>query len=93
MRVRTIRGRRYRLGLPARGQRTHSNAKTTRRMRSNVVTYVREKLWFRKLWEPRKSKSQGVRKLKVGNKRFASSEKGKQGAARTKKIKKFDVWK
>ena len=93
MRIRTTRGRRYRLGLPARNQRTHSNAKTTRRFRSVMVTYIKDKLWFRKLWEPRKSKGLGVRKAKIGNKKFMRSDKGKQGAVRTKKIKKFDVWK
>jgi hypothetical protein len=34
-----------------------------------------------------------VRKAKIGNKKFMRSDKGKQGAVRTKKIKKFDVWK
>ena len=93
MRIRTLRGRRYRLGLPARNQRTHSNAKTTRRLRSCVVTYVREKLWFRKLWEPRKSKPQSVKNHKAFNKRSSRSDKIKQANVRTKKIKKFDVWK
>jgi hypothetical protein len=92
MRIRTVRGRRYRLGLPARNQRTHSNARTTRRLRSYVVAYVRDKLWFRKLWEPRKSKSQSVKNHKVGNKRPSRLDKNKQGSVRTKKIKKFDVW-
>jgi hypothetical protein len=93
IKIRTMRGRRYRLGLPARRQRTHSNAKTTRRFRSALVSYVKEKLWFRKLWEPRKSKSSSVRKLRVVRKRSSKSDAPKRGVVRTKKVKKFDVWK
>jgi len=93
IKIRTMRGRRYRLGLPARRQRTHSNAKTTRRFRSALVAYVREKLWFRKLWEPRKSKSSSVKKLRTMRKRASKSVVSKHGVVRTKKVKKFDVWK
>ncbi len=40
LRIRHIRGLRYRLGLPSGGQRTHTNAATTRRMRNPVVAYL-----------------------------------------------------
>jgi hypothetical protein len=93
IKIRTVKGRRYRLGLPARNQRTHSNAKTTRRFRSNVVSYVKDKLWFRKLWEPRKSKSQAIRKLRVVRKKSAKVHQTKKATLKSKKNKKFDVWK
>lgn len=93
IKIRTLRGRKYRLGLPVRGQRTHSNAKTTRRFRSNIVSYVKDKLWFRKLWEPRKSKSQAIRKLKSLRKRTSKAQSGKKITTKAKKVKKFDVWK
>jgi len=92
IKIRTVVGRRYRLGLPARNQRTHSNAKTTRRFRSAVVSYVKDKLWFRKLWEPRKSKTQAVKKLRMVKKKSSKLQQGRKSSTKTKKTKKFDVW-
>jgi ribosomal protein S13 len=93
IKIRTLRGRRYRLGLPSRNQRTHSNAKTTRRFRATVVSYVKDKLWFRKLWEPRKAKSQALKKLRVVRKRSIKGHQTKKVALKKGKGKKFDVWK
>lgn len=39
--TRSYRGARYKLGLPARGQRTRSNANTTGRLRDAAATFVR----------------------------------------------------
>lgn len=36
---------RYRLGLPAHGQRTHSNAQTTRAFKNAIVRFVKARLW------------------------------------------------
>ena len=41
LRCRSFRGFRYRRGLPARGQHTHTNATTVVRVRDAVAAYVR----------------------------------------------------
>lgn len=47
--IRHYRGQRYRLGLPSRGQRTHTNAATTRHVRTTILTYIRSRYWFSRL--------------------------------------------
>lgn len=39
--TRSYRGSRYKLGLPARGQRTHTNANTTGRVRDAAAAFAR----------------------------------------------------
>ncbi len=90
--IRHHRGRRYRLGLPAHGQRTHSNAATTRHIRNATTEYLKANFWFKKLWEPRKRKLNAVRsRIKTQSKRSAKADKHKRGVLRSKK--KLDVWK
>ena len=90
LQIRHYRGRRYRLGLPARGQRTHSNAATTRRIRNAITEHLRERYWARKLWEPRKRKLPTLRsKYKSQSRRSVKADRHRRGVVRTKK--KFDV--
>ena len=92
LKIRHLRGRRYRLGLPAHGQRTHSNASTTRRIKNIVTEHIRSKYWFRKLWEARKRKTpMPKRRIKSQSRRSVKASKHKRGVTRTKK--KLDVWK
>ncbi len=93
LQIRHFRGQRYKLGLPARGQRTHSNAATSRRVRNAVATYLRTYYWFSRLWEPRKRPTLKVRsKFKSQSKRAAKAERHRKGVVRTKDLKKKDVW-
>lgn len=89
--IRHRKGRRFRLGLPARGQRTHSNAATTRRFRSAVVVYIKARYWAKRLWEARKRSLGGPRLRSKQPRRPAKVDKPKHGVVRSKKNKK-DVW-
>jgi hypothetical protein len=89
--IRHRKGRRFRLGLPARGQRTHSNAATTRRIRNVVISYIKARYWTKRLWEARKRKATTSRPKSKQLKRSSKADKPKQGVVRSKKNKK-DVW-
>lgn len=43
IKIRSYKSSRYKLGLPANGQRTHTNANTTGRVSDEAAKYVRKK--------------------------------------------------
>ena len=88
--VRAYRGARYKLGLPARGQRTRSNANTTGRLRDPAAAFVRRARLAPRVWEARKTSKFIPRKLH--KKRAGAKTKGAKGAPVRSK-KKVDVWK
>lgn len=87
--TRSYRGSRYKLGLPARGQRTHTNANTTGRVRDAAAAFARRQRVAPRLWEARKASKFIPRKL---HKKKATKGKAKAGAPVRSK-KKVDVWK
>ncbi len=52
--ARSYRSSRYKIGLPANGQRTHTNATTTGRVADEGARFVRKKGILPKIWESRK---------------------------------------
>ena len=94
LQVRSYRGSRYKLGLPANGQRTHTNANTTGRVTDQGARFIRTKGIVQRIWESRKpakfiskgARSKGPMK---GAKAKTTSKSGK--TIRSKK--KVDVWK
>jgi hypothetical protein len=91
VRVRAFRGTRYRLGLPARGQRTHTNACTTHRVRDAAARHIRAEFWVRRLWasviRPVLPTYSRYRSL---SKRALKAERHRRGVIRTQK--KPSVW-
>lgn len=91
--VRSYKSSRYKLGLPANGQRTHTNANTTGRLTDESAKFIRKKRLVIRIWESRKpakfvSKHSKTRASK-GAKAKLTSKSGK--TIRSKK--KVDVWK
>jgi|LauGreDrversion4_2_1035121.scaffolds.fasta_scaffold949292_1 hypothetical protein len=91
--VRSYKSSRYKLGLPANGQRTHSNANTTGRVADESAKFIRKKRLIIRIWESRKPAkfvSKNTRpKSGKGAKVKTTSKSGK--TIRSKK--KVDVWK
>ena len=87
--TRSYRGSRYKLGLPARGQRTHTNANTTGRVRDAAATFIRRQRIAPRVWEARKASRFVPRKLH--KKKGVKGSKAKGSTVRSKK--KVDVWK
>lgn len=90
---RSWRGRRYRLGLPARGQRTRSNCSTVKRHKDIASLYIKQRKWATTLWQG--SKKQNLTKknqTKGTSKRSIKAERHKKGVIRTKDLKKKTVW-
>ena len=85
--TRSYRGARYKLGLPARGQRTRSNANTTGRVRDSAALFVRRYRVAPRVWEARKACRFIPRKL---HKKKTPKGAAKKGAAVRSK-KKVDV--
>ena len=91
LKLRTYRGLRYRLGLPSRGQRTHTNAQTTTKHADSASAVLRRLYWRKRLWQVRavsratKSKQSrgGVKKQKITK---------KKGSVVRSKDKKKSVW-
>ena len=52
--IKCYRGRRHLLGLPVRGQRTRSNAKTARKLNTSVKRQKKQKLNKKKLYKKKK---------------------------------------
>jgi len=88
--TRSYRGSRYKLGLPARGQRTHTNASTTGRVRDAAAAFIRRNRVAPRVWEARKTSKFIPRSLH--RKKGAKGAKAKGGPAVRSK-KKVDVWK
>ncbi len=92
LRIRHWRGWRYRLGLSVKNQRTHSNSKTTRRMRSPITSILKRYYWTKRIWEARKRSQTLIKpKHRQTSKTKSKSEKSKKGVVRSK-TKKKDVW-
>ncbi len=92
LKLRTYRAIRYRLGLPSRGQRTHSNAQTVSRHKDQTVSILKNTLWRYRLWQTRSNtKSDDVKK---NNKNSKSKQKNlkKKGPVVRSKDKKKSVW-
>jgi hypothetical protein len=88
--TRSYRGSRYKLGLPARGQRTHSNASTTGRVRDAAALFVRRSRIVPRVWEARKANRFVPRSLH--KRKGPKGAKAKAGPVVRSK-KKVDVWK
>lgn len=92
LRIRSYRGNRYKLGLPARGQRSRTNASTAGRNRDQANLFVLNERWSRRLGEARKQPSTSVKKnlkrQKSGKKVDAKLRKNK-GTVRSKDKKKM----
>lgn len=86
--TRSYRGSRYKLGLPARGQRTHSNASTTGRIRDAAAVFVRRNRVAPRVWDARKTNKFVPRNLH--KKKSPKGAKAKAGAVVRSK-KKIDV--
>lgn len=90
---RSWRGRRYRLGLPARGQRTRSNNSTVKRHKDPASLYLKQRGWVRVIWQGAKKPSSLKKKQAKGvSKRALKAERHKKGVVRTKDLKKKTVW-
>lgn len=94
LQIRSYRSSRYKLGLPANGQRTHTNANTTGRATDPVARFIRRGGFVLKIWEARKpskfiSKAARRKTSSKGGKARNVTKSGK--TIRSKK--KVDVWK
>lgn len=94
LQTRSYKSSRYKLGLPANGQRTHTNANTTGRVSDEGAKFIRKKRIVARVWEARKPAkfvSKGTRGKGgiKGSKAKATTKSGK--TVRSKK--KVDVWK
>jgi hypothetical protein len=94
LQVRSYKSSRYKLGLPANGQRTHTNANTTGRVIDEGAKFIRKKGVVQRVWESRKpakfiSKGSRNKNALKGLKAKVTSKSGK--TLRSKK--KVDVWK
>lgn len=85
--TRSYRGSRYKLGLPAHGQRTHSNASTVGRVKDAAAAFIRRRRIAPRVWEARKAAKFVPRKL---HKKRTPGAKAKAGPAVRSK-KKVDV--
>ena len=54
LQVRSYKSSRYKLGLPANGQRTHTNANTTGRVIDEGAKFIRKRGVVQRVWESRK---------------------------------------
>ena len=54
LQTRSYKSSRYKLGLPANGQRTHTNANTTGRVSDEGAKFIRKKRIVARVWEARK---------------------------------------
>jgi hypothetical protein len=79
------------LGLPANGQRTHTNASSVSSHNDTTVSLLREVYWRKRLWQMRANPS--MVKSKQG-KHIKSKHKAikKKGPAVRSKDKKKSVW-
>lgn len=84
--TRSYKGSRYKLGLPSRGQRTHSNANTTGRVRDAAAAFLRKARLVPRVWEARKAAKFVPRKVRS---KKAPKAKTKGPVIRSKK--KVDV--
>lgn len=92
LKIRSYRGSRYKLGLPANGQRTHTNANTTGRVSDEASKFIRQKRVVLKIWEARKTTRyvpKSIKRKTAGSKTKNLTKGGK--VVRSKK--KVDVWK
>jgi len=93
LRLRTYRGLRHRLGLPGRGQRTHSNGATAGRHSDLASQVLRSIFWRGRLWQaratPRDNKQRGAKTTKKLGKAKGSKRKGPVVRS---KDKKKSVW-
>jgi hypothetical protein len=86
--TRAYRGSRYKLGLPARGQRTRANASTTGRVKDAAASFIRRRRLAPRVWEARKAAKFVPRKTR--QKKAAKGAPKKGSVVRSKK--KVDVW-
>lgn len=91
IRLSHLRGIRYCLGMPSRGQRTHANAKTARRLRGQAFTLAGELTGY-KLFNWTKQKSYDKRAAKGRKGQLKTVKKSAKGAPKKLKKKKLDVW-
>jgi len=89
--TRSYRGARYKLGLPARGQRTHTNASTTGRVRDAAAIFIRRNRVAPRVWEARKANKFIPRNLH--KKRGAKGKSKAKTGSVVRSKKKIDVWK
>ena len=93
LKLRSRIGLRYRLGLPARGQRTHTNASTTGRHSNSAVRFLKANLYDKRVWQAWKQATmQKKPKQQTMSKRALKAVKHKRGVVRTRDTKKKNVW-
>lgn len=89
--VRTYKSSRYKLGLPANGQRTHTNANTTGRLADESAKFIRRNGVIPKIWESRKPAKYVSRSLRSKSPK-STKAKATTKSGKTIRSKKKDVW-
>ncbi len=91
LKLRTYRGLRYRLGLPANGQRTHTNAQTVSRHLDLAGSTLKQFYWRRRLWQTKSAATTDkLRQVKPLKQKHKSTKK--KGPVVRSKDKKKSVW-
>lgn len=91
LKLRTYRSLRYRLGLPANGQRTHTNAQTTARHLDLASSTLKKLYWRRRLWQVR-SVVTSLKQRQSKPTRAKQKLTKKKGPVARSKDKKKSVW-
>lgn len=92
LQVRSYKSSRYKLGLPANGQRTHTNATTTGRVIDEGAKFIRKRDLVERVWESRKP-AKFISKKRRGAPKGTKAKGAVKAAKPLRTKKKVDVWK
>ncbi len=92
LRIRSYKSSRYKLGLPANGQRTHSNANTTGRVADEGARFIRKRRLAPRVWESRKPARASTKSTKTrGNPKGAKAKATTKSGKTVRSKKKINV--